>query len=108
MSDTESMLRDELMKANAQVKQIAMERERFRSDLHWAQMAMYAQREKLQAELGCARRDAIAILVACEGGAPVSDEVVLRVRGYDRVVDGFKAIQRRSEEIAHKGTGDKP
>lgn len=108
MSDQEAALRDELMMARGQVKQIAMERERFRSEVYYAQIAAQAQIEQLQKDLDDARRNALAILSAWETNASVSGEVLSRVRGYDRVVDGFKAIQRRSMEIAQKGEGDKP
>jgi uncharacterized protein (DUF3084 family) len=96
--DKEAALRDELLMARGQVKQIAMERERFRSEVYYAQIAAQAQVEQLRKDLDMARRDALAFLVYYEDRLPVNDEVLIRTRGYRRLLDGWKTIQEMADK----------
>ena len=100
MSDKESELRDELMMARSQVKKIAMEREKLLSEMHYALIEAQGRNERLQKDLDCARRDAIAVLAAYAGRLPVNGEILGRVKGYDRLVDGWKAIQNMADQAA--------
>jgi hypothetical protein len=103
MSDKESELRDELLMARGQVKKIAMEREKLLSEMHYVQIEAQAQVEQLRKDLDLARRDALTILLDYEDRLPVHGDVLFRVMGYRRLLDGWKTIQEMADQSGSAG-----
>jgi hypothetical protein len=98
--DKEAALRAELAGARVLIQQIAAERERFHSELCYAQIAAQAQIEQLRKDLDMARRDALTVLLAYEDRLPVHGDVLFRIRGYRRLLDGWKTIQEMADQAA--------